>query len=147
MNKAPLLEPTNIRLHRTKLVTKAPGARDLCTPILNNFITLFWNVCSYSRWLYNGFAIPVQWLCLKSLGPFNKRVMLISYMHIFKTSFNIILSLQFTCRSSIHFITTVQIQTTFILRTALFWFIKQRVLVIPYRGFGTTYWSYLQGRF
>ena len=29
-------------------------------------------------------------------------------------------------------------------RTALFWFIKQRVVVIPYRRFGTTYLSHLQ---
>jgi hypothetical protein len=56
-------------LHRAKLVTKAHGARGLGTPVLNNFITLFWNACSYTRWLYNGFAIQVQWLCLKTLGP------------------------------------------------------------------------------
>ena len=30
------------------------------------------------------------------------------------------------------------------LRTALFWFIVQRVVVIPYRRFGTTYRSHLQ---
>jgi hypothetical protein len=30
------------------------------------------------------------------------------------------------------------------LRTSLFWVITQRVEVISYRRFGTTYWSYLQ---
>jgi hypothetical protein len=30
-------------------------------------------------------------------------------------------------------------------RPALFWDIKQRVVVIPYRHFGTTYMSHLQG--
>ena len=147
MNQAPHLEPTNIRRHRSKLVTKAAGARGLCTPVLNNFVMLFWNACSYNRWFYNGFVIKVQWLRLKTLGPFNKRVMLISYMHTFKTSFNIILLLQFTCRSTSHFITTMQIQTTFTLRTSLFWVITQRVVVIPYRLFGITYRSHLQGKF
>ena len=33
----------------------------------------------------------------------------------------------------------------FIYRTALFLVIMQRVVVIPYRHFGTTYWSHLQG--
>ena len=32
-----------------------------------------------------------------------------------------------------------------ILRTALFWFITQRVVVTPYQRFGTTYRSSLQG--
>jgi len=31
------------------------------------------------------------------------------------------------------------------MRTALFWVIMQRVVVIPYRCFGTTYRSHLQG--
>jgi len=31
------------------------------------------------------------------------------------------------------------------LRPALFWIITQPVVVIPYRRFGTTYWSHLQG--
>jgi len=30
-------------------------------------------------------------------------------------------------------------------RTALFWAITQRVVAIPYRRFGTTYRSHLQG--
>jgi len=30
-------------------------------------------------------------------------------------------------------------------KTALFWVIKQRVVLIPYRRFGTTYRSLLQG--
>jgi len=29
--------------------------------------------------------------------------------------------------------------------TALFWAITQRVVTIPYRRFGTTYWLHLQG--
>jgi hypothetical protein len=32
------------------------------------------------------------------------------------------------------------------LRTALFWVIPQRVVLNPYRRFGTNYWSHLQGR-
>jgi hypothetical protein len=31
------------------------------------------------------------------------------------------------------------------MKTALFWVITQRVVVISYRRFGTTYWSHLQG--
>jgi len=31
------------------------------------------------------------------------------------------------------------------LKTALFWVITQRVMVIPYQRFGTTYRSYPQG--
>jgi hypothetical protein len=31
------------------------------------------------------------------------------------------------------------------MRTALFWAITQRVVVIPYRRFGTTYLSHIQG--
>jgi len=31
------------------------------------------------------------------------------------------------------------------MRTALFWVITQQVVVIPYRRFGTTYRSYIQG--
>jgi hypothetical protein len=34
---------------------------------------------------------------------------------------------------------------TFRIRTAFFWVVMQRVLVIPYRRFGTTYQSHLQG--
>jgi hypothetical protein len=30
------------------------------------------------------------------------------------------------------------------MRTALFWVIMQRVVIICYQCFGTTYWSYLQ---
>ena len=33
----------------------------------------------------------------------------------------------------------------FQLRSALFWYITQRILGIPFRGFGTTYRSRLQG--
>jgi len=143
MNQAPHWEPTNIRSHRTKLVNKAPGAHDLC----NNFVLLFWNACGYTQWLYNGFAIHVQWLGPKTLAPIIKGVMLISYTHIFKTCFNIILSIQFTCRPSSHFTTTVQIQTMFTLKTAPFWVVTQRVVVIPYRRFGTAYWSIFKGDF
>ena len=31
------------------------------------------------------------------------------------------------------------------MRTALFWAVKQQVVVIPYRRFGTTHWSHTQG--
>jgi len=31
------------------------------------------------------------------------------------------------------------------MRTVLFWVITQRVVIISYRRFGTTYWSLLQG--
>ena len=37
------------------------------------------------------------------------------------------------------------IQPTFSLRSALFWDVTQRIVVIPYGRFGTTYRSELQG--
>jgi len=40
--------------------------------------------------------------------------------------------------------TRVQIKPVQGLRTTLFWDITQGVVVIPYRCFGTTYWSHLQ---
>jgi len=36
-------------------------------------------------------------------------------------------------------------RTTVLLRSALFWEITQRIVVIPYRRFGTSYRSHFQG--
>jgi hypothetical protein len=35
---------------------------------------------------------------------------------------------------------------TYVLRSALFWVITKRILAIPYRRFGTTFRSHLQGQ-
>jgi len=41
--------------------------------------------------------------------------------------------------------TVVKVFTKYvIMRTALFWVVTQRVVVISYRHFGTSYWFYLQ---
>jgi len=67
MNEVPHLEPTNIRRHLTKLVTKAPGDV-ICAPLFP--ITLFYcfgmpavildDFIMGLQFMYSGY---VQWLC------------------------------------------------------------------------------------